>query len=56
MASEKQPVSDADAAYAHAVEVCNRLVLELEAQLPPNYESRRNQDVRPAGSCDKVQS
>lgn len=41
MADEKQTVSEADAAYAHAVEVCNRLVRELEAQLPPNYEPRR---------------
>lgn len=58
MDSEKQPVSEADAAYAHAVEVCNRLVRELEAQLPPNYEPRRNQDVlrrQSAGSCDPVQ-
>lgn len=31
MAEEKK--SEADAAYAHAVEVCNRLVRELEDQL-----------------------
>ncbi len=39
MAGEKK--SKADAAYDHAVAVCNRLTRELEEQLPPNYEPRR---------------
>lgn len=31
--ASKNELSEADAAYAHAVEVCNRLVRELEDQL-----------------------
>ena len=43
--AKKEPVSEADAAYAHAVAVCNRIVKELEEQLPAGYEPRRKADA-----------
>lgn len=33
----QEPMTKADRAYAHAVEVCERIVRELEGQLPANY-------------------
>lgn len=44
----KPQQSEADAAYTHAVEVCNRLIRELEAQLPKDYTPRRK-------ACDQVE-
>ena len=41
----KPQQSEADAAYTHAVEVCNRLIRELEAQLPKDYTPRRKADA-----------
>lgn len=44
MTPEKK--SEADAAYAHAVEVCNRLVRELEEQLKGSkYDGKADTDA-----------
>ena len=35
---QQEPMTEADRAYAHAVEVCERIIRELEEQLPRGYQ------------------
>ena len=49
--------SEGNLAYLKACSTCDRIVRELEAQLPANYEPRRKKHGRESsGSCDPVQS
>lgn len=38
----EEPMTEADRAYAHAVEVCDRIVRELDNQLPDGYRKEKS--------------
>lgn len=40
----KEPMTEADRAYAHAVEVCDRIIRELEEELSHGKNSNRPSD------------